>query len=72
MTNADSARDGYEVRRMIRIAIIKRAQRYESMCRDDLREDNINGAAKLSNIAHGLRLAADIVEEWKPMAEEIK
>lgn len=51
---------------LVRIAIIERAQRYESMSKDDLLENNLNSAAKLANIAHGLRMAAQIIEEWKP------
>jgi hypothetical protein len=45
----------------VRLAIIERAQHYESASNEYLVEKDLDKAAKLANIAYGLRVAAQIV-----------
>lgn len=54
------------VQDLVRLAIIEEAQNHEYACQSSLREGNLNEAAALSNKASGLRMAAEIVKEWKP------
>lgn len=48
----------------VRFIIITRAQRFESMRDVDLREGNYSKAAALNERAHGLRLAAETIEDY--------
>ena len=54
------------IRTHVRLSIIEHAQRFETSGHAALAVDDLNDAAKMKDIARGLRMAAQIVHEWRP------